>query len=98
MCNTVVCGRCSLNWLRTLGTQPTVKTIQQCFGDVMKRRREAEGLSQEALAAAANLHRNYVGRLERGQVVPSLVVVRKITAALGTTMAKFVAEVENLAD
>lgn len=101
MCNTVVCGRwrrCSLNWLRTLGTQSAVKTIQQCFGSVMKRRREAAGLSQEALAAAANLHRNYVGRLERGQMVPSLVVIQKIAAALGTTMAKFVAEVENVAD
>lgn len=73
-----------------------MKTIQQCFGNVMKRRREAAGLSQEALAAAANLHRNYVGRLERGQVVPSLAVIQKITGALGTTIAKFIAEVENL--
>lgn len=75
-----------------------MKTIQQRFGSAMKRRREAVGLSQEALAAEANLHRNYVGRLERGQVVPSLAVVQKIAAALGTTMAKIVAEVESLSD
>lgn len=75
-----------------------MKTIQQCFGNVMRRRREATGLSQESLAAEANLHRNYVGRLERGQVVPSLAVVQKIATALGTTMAKLVAEVENLSD
>lgn len=75
-----------------------MKTIQQCFGIVLKKRREAAGLSQEALAAAAKLHRNYVGRLERGQTMPSLVVVQKIATAVGLTMAKFVAEVENLAD
>lgn len=75
-----------------------MKTIQQCFGIVLKKRREAAGLSQEALAATAKLHRNYVGRLERGQTVPSLTVVQKIATAVGITMAKFVAEVENLAD
>ena len=76
----------------------TVKSIQQRFGDVLRRRREAVGLSQEALAAVAALHRNYVGRLERGQMVPSLAVVEKISAALGVTMSKLIAEVESLAD
>ena len=76
----------------------TVKSIQQRFGDVLRRRREAVGLSQEALAAVAALHRNYVGRLERGQMVPSLAVVEKISAALGVTMSKLIAEVESLVD
>ena len=73
-----------------------MKTIQQRFGEVLRRRREATGLSQETLAAAAELHRNYIGLLERGQRVPSLLVVEKIAAALHVSMAKFVAEVENL--
>lgn len=78
--------------------RPNVKTIQQRFGEVLRRRREAAGLSQEALAAEARLHRNYVGRLERAQMTPSLLVVEQIAAALGITMAKLVGEVESASD
>ena len=72
-----------------------MKSIQQRFGEVLRRRREAAGLSQESLAATAELHRNYIGLLERGQMVPSLLVVEKIAAALRVSMAKIVSEVEN---
>ena len=68
--------------------------LQQQFGFVLRRRREAAGLSQEALAAEANLHRNYVGLLERGQRMPSILVVQQLAAALGMTMAELLAEVE----
>jgi transcriptional regulator with XRE-family HTH domain len=60
----------------------------------LRRRREAAGLSQEALAAKADLHRNYVGLLERGQRMPSILVVQQLANALGTTMADLIAEVE----
>jgi transcriptional regulator with XRE-family HTH domain len=49
---------------------------------------------QEALAAQANLHRNYVGLLERGQRMPSILVVQQLAAALDTTMSELLAEVE----
>ena len=75
-----------------------MKTIQQRFGEGLRRRREAAGLSQEALAAHADLHRNYVGLLERAQMTPSLTVVEKLAAALGVTMTKFIADIEKLAD
>src|SRR6185437_6655800 len=52
------------------------------------------GLSQEALAAEANLHRNYVGLLERGQRMPSILVVQQLATALSTTMSELLAEVE----
>lgn len=60
----------------------------------LRRRREAAGLSQEALAAQANLHCNYVGLLERGQRMPSILVVQRLAAALDTTMSELLAEVE----
>lgn len=68
--------------------------LQRRFGIVLRRRREAAGLSQEALAADAGLHRNYVGLLERGQRMPSILIVQQLANALGTTMADLIGEVE----
>ena len=70
------------------------RAIQVRFGAVLRRRREAAGVSQEYLAAEAGLHRNYVGLLERGMRVPSILVVEKLAAALGTTMASLMRAVE----
>jgi transcriptional regulator with XRE-family HTH domain len=64
------------------------------FGRVLRRCREAANLSQEALAAAAGLHRNYVGLIERGQRMPTLGVVEQLATALGMRMSKLVAAVE----
>jgi transcriptional regulator with XRE-family HTH domain len=75
-----------------------VESIGTRFGAVLRRRREAAGVSQEALAAKADLHRNYVGLLERGKQVPTILVVEKLAAALGTTMASLMRDVEKAAD
>jgi transcriptional regulator with XRE-family HTH domain len=75
-----------------------VRPIQERFGGALRRRREAAGLSQEALAAEAGLHRNYVGLLERGKRVPSILVVEKLAAALGTTMSSLLRAVERTGD
>lgn len=73
-----------------------MRSIQLRFGEVLRRRREAAGLSQEALAADAGLHRNYVGLLERGKRVPSILVVEKLASALGTSMSSLFRAVEKL--
>ncbi|MES2825150.1 MAG: helix-turn-helix transcriptional regulator [Pseudomonadota bacterium] len=52
------------------------------FGHIVKRLREERGLSQEVLADRADLNRSYVGEVERGQVMPSLGTVIKISKAL----------------
>jgi transcriptional regulator with XRE-family HTH domain len=71
-----------------------VDTLQQRFGNVIRRRRLAVPLGQEALADKAGLHRTYISMLERGQRMPSLAVVRKLAEALGTTMASLIIELE----
>jgi transcriptional regulator with XRE-family HTH domain len=76
-----------------LSTVPVV-TLAQKFGSVVRRRREAAGLSQEALADRSGLHRTYISLLERGQRTPSIEVVRHLATALGTTMASLVGELE----
>jgi transcriptional regulator with XRE-family HTH domain len=72
-----------------------VHPLQERFGQVLRERRLAAGLSQEALAANANLHRNYVGLLERGQRMPTILVVQQLATALGTSMTDMLSEVEN---
>jgi transcriptional regulator with XRE-family HTH domain len=68
--------------------------IQQVFGNVVRRRREKAGLSQEALADRAGLHRNYIGLLERGLRTPSIEVLRKVAVGLETTMSSLVRDLE----
>lgn len=50
------------------------------------------------MAAAAELHRNYVGRHDRGRQVPTLALVEKLAAALGTTRFSLVRETEQAGD
>ena len=69
-------------------------TLQQQFGNLIRRRRHTAGLGQEALADKAGLHRTHVSLLERGKRMPSLKVIKKLAAALETTMASLMEELE----
>lgn len=68
------------------------------LGRVIRRRRLAAGLSQEALAERADVHRNEIGFLERGQRSPSLDVVARVAAALGLPASQLLVEAEAEAD
>jgi len=61
---------------------------------VVRRRRESVGLSQEALADEAGLHRTSISLLERGLRMPSILVVQKLARALGTTMTSLIRQLE----
>src|SRR4051812_27465509 len=71
-----------------------VDALPQEFGSVVRARREAAGLSQEALASAASLHRTYISMLERGERTPSLGTVLLLARALNTTMSSLVSATE----
>ncbi len=52
-------------------------------GQSLRRIRQEHGWTQAELAEAARLSSNYVARLERGELVPSFLVVHQLCAALG---------------
>jgi len=64
------------------------------FGRIVKQTRETRGWSQEVLADRADLNRSYVGEVERGTAVPSLITVAKIAKALGLSVSDLLARSE----
>lgn len=59
-----------------------VSKTRLLFARNIKRQREAMGLSQEALAERANLHRTYVSSVERGERNISIDNIDRIAKAL----------------
>jgi len=60
------------------------------FGLRVSSLRRKRGLSQEALAEKADLHRNYVGGIERGERNLGLRNVVKLARALGVSTSELV--------
>jgi transcriptional regulator with XRE-family HTH domain len=58
------------------------------FGLNVRRRREAAGLSQEALAEKADLDRTYISGIERGTRNPTILSAARVAAALKTSLAQ----------
>jgi transcriptional regulator with XRE-family HTH domain len=58
------------------------KTQRKIIGEAVLRFRKKVGLSQEALAEKADIHPNYVGRIERGECSASVEILLKIAKAL----------------
>ena len=57
--------------------------LLQVFSNNLRKYRNASGLSQEAFAAKAGLHRTYISALECGKRSIALDNIEKISDALG---------------
>ena len=66
-------------------------TAKQIARRLLKRR-HAGGLTQEALAAAAGVSTETIGRLERGVIQPNLFTFCKVAEALQTSPSALLAE------
>lgn len=68
--------------------------IRQQFGKNIKIYRQSTGLSQEALAEKASLHRTYIGSVERGERNISLENIVQLAKALGVSPSKLLQGIE----
>jgi len=62
------------------------------LGIALRARRQGLGLSQEALAEVADCHRNFVGRLERGEQNPTVDMLVRFAKALRCSVTDIVRE------
>jgi transcriptional regulator with XRE-family HTH domain len=57
------------------------------LGDAIRCARAAQGLSQEALADAAEIDRSHMGKIERGERNVTVLNVKRVAGALGLPIA-----------
>jgi len=62
--------------------------ILVAFGEIVRDLRKAKGFSQEELADKADLHRTYIGMIERGEKNLTLVNICKIAQALKISLSE----------
>jgi transcriptional regulator with XRE-family HTH domain len=62
------------------------RTAESIFGEHLRELRTSAGLSQEAVAEKAGLHRNYVGHIERGEKTASLDVLVRLANAFNLSV------------
>jgi transcriptional regulator with XRE-family HTH domain len=63
------------------------ESLRLRLAESIKLARKHAGLSQEALALAAEVDRTYVSQLERGVANPSLQILFRIAKALGQELS-----------
>ena len=62
-------------------------TIQ--FGQLVRKHRKERNMSQEQLALLCNMDRSYLGRIERGEVNPTLEKIYELAIALRMHLSNF---------
>lgn len=73
---------------------PAQSRAHLAFGAAVRSRRQELGYTQESLAEAAGLHRNYIGAIERGEQNIALNNILRISRVLEMPAASLVAEAE----
>jgi transcriptional regulator with XRE-family HTH domain len=72
--------------------------IAESLAVVVQELRLEQGLTQEALADAASLHRTYIGLVERGQRGPTVAAAAALARALGISLTELISRAEKRLD
>jgi transcriptional regulator with XRE-family HTH domain len=70
--------------------------MASAFAVVLKKHRQKQGISQETLAEAADIHPTHVSLIERFERNPSINVAKALAKALGFSLAELFQEAEAL--
>lgn len=71
------------------------KTINQRVGFVIREYRMKRGISQEKLASEIDVHRSYIGAIERSEKSISVRNLEKICLALDVKLSQFFKTLES---
>ncbi len=63
--------------------------VRRVLGRRVRSLRQTLGISQEELADRADLHRNYVSSVERGERDVGIVALGRLVTALGVSLSEF---------
>lgn len=79
---------------RPTGATTFERVPARAFGAAVRAARTEDGIAQEALALLAGIERSHMGKIERGEHMPTLVLVLKIARALHRSSAELMAATE----
>lgn len=71
-----------------------MEKIESVFGRVVRKRRTKMGLSQEAFADKAGIHRTYISAIELGKVAVSIAIAQAVAVALEAPLSHIWRDVE----
>jgi transcriptional regulator with XRE-family HTH domain len=75
---------------RPMGSRTYEPAPAIAFGSVVRERRLERGLAQEELANLAQVERSHLGKIERGEHLPNLILILRIAQALNCKPGKLV--------
>ncbi len=75
---------------RPKGTKSFVPAPAIAFGKAVRAHRIQAGLSQEDLANKASVERSHMGKIERGEHMPNLVLILRLATALEISAGELV--------
>ena len=81
---------------RPKGSRTADPVLAAAFGAAVRSARTTRGIAQEALAHLSKIERSHVGKIERGEHMPTLSAVLKIARALGMSGTDLMAAAEAL--
>lgn len=79
---------------RPRGTKTYEAEPAIAFGATVRDERTSQGIAQEALAHLAGIERSHMGKIERGEHIPTLPLILKIARALQCSSAHLLALTE----
>ena len=80
---------------RPAGTTTHDAELAHAFGAAVRALRMERGIAQESLAHLAGVERSHMGKIERGEHMPTLATIFKIAGALECSTAVLMSEAES---